>query len=63
MPEITTSIEVEVWCSCGEGLCNQSEAESRGRGVIVEPCEKCLDRRYDEGHADGYEQAEKDLAE
>jgi len=44
-------VEFEVFCSCGEGLCSQSEGSS-GRGgprVTVEPCEKCKDAAYEEG--------------
>jgi len=57
MPEI--SIEVEVWCSCGEGLCGQTtDAGKRGRaGVSVEPCGKCLGRAEQEGHDRGFEEA------
>lgn len=54
-------IEVEVWCSCGNGLCGQSE--SRGRGIVVEPCEKCLENARSEGHTEGYTEAENDLQE
>lgn len=65
MPIIETSVETnvevefEVFCSCGEGLCNQSETrESRTRRtpqVVVEPCQKCLDRAEDAGQDKGYE--------
>ena len=55
-------IEFEIWCSCGEGLCNQSK-ETKG-GVIVEPCEKCKERSrdegYDDGYSKGYDDAEKE---
>lgn len=48
------SFEFEVFCQrCGAGLCNQSSTgNTPGRGmpyVRVEPCEKCLEREYDEG--------------
>ena len=46
-------LEFEVWCSCGEGLCNQTT--DRKGGIIVEPCEKCLDKAKDEGYDDGYD--------
>lgn len=48
------TIEFEVWCSCGNGLCNQTK-EKKG-GIIVEPCEKCLDRAHRDGHEEGYEE-------
>ena len=57
-------IEFEVWCSCGNGLCNQT-SETRG-GISVEPCEKCLDvarsEGYEEGHEEGYNERDKEAA-
>jgi hypothetical protein len=62
MPEFNIDVEFEVWCSCGEGLCGQSEGNNRGRngspGVIVEPCQKCLDTAKNEGYENGYQDAE-----
>lgn len=41
MPRL--EVFLEVWCSCGAGLCKQSRAVSgRKHAIIVEPCEKCL---------------------
>jgi len=55
-------LEFEVWCSCGNGLCNQTK-EVKG-GIMVEPCEKCLEKEYDSGydtgHNEGYAECEKD---
>lgn len=48
------SVEFEVWCSCGNGLCNQTSTV--GGGIEVAPCEKCLQGKYDEGHGEGYEE-------
>lgn len=67
MPEF--SLEFEVYCECGEGLCLQSTTRSsRQRGmpqVVVRPCEKCLQSRYeqgfDAGEDSGYSKAETDL--
>jgi len=55
MPDI--SIEIEVWCSCGNGLCNKSHGDTKyGRPcIIVEPCERCIDNAYDKGLAEGQE--------
>ena len=56
MPEV--SIEVEVYCSCGEGLCGQSTGGSGHRGepiITVEPCEKCKQIAHDEGYDEGLE--------
>jgi hypothetical protein len=71
MPEIR--VDVEIYCSCGEGLCRQSDAgNTRGRGtpyITVSPCEKCLekakddgrDKGYSDGYSDGYKDKEKEL--
>lgn len=52
------AVEFEVWCSCGEGLCNQS-TDVKG-GIKVEPCEKCLSVARDEGHDEGYNERDKE---
>ncbi len=52
MPEL--KIDVEVWCECGAGLCHQSAAATKGTGVVVEPCESCLDNAKEEGDSEGY---------
>lgn len=50
------NIDIEVYCSCGNGLCNQSQSKGYGQ-LIIEPCEDCLKKKYNEGYEDGYEQA------
>ena len=50
------TIEFDVWCSCGERLCNQCK-DVRG-GIEVEPCEKCLERSHDEGYDEGRSEQE-----
>lgn len=51
-------LEFEVYCACGEGLCQQTtEGRTRGRGmpfITVTPCEKCMERARDEGYSMGY---------
>jgi hypothetical protein len=49
-------VKFEVYCICGEGLCNQSTGESGKRGLCVtmEPCKKCKQKEYDAGYSDGY---------
>lgn len=47
------TVEFEVWCSCGNGLCSQTK-ETRG-GIIVEPCEECLDTERNNGDVEGYD--------
>lgn len=56
-------IEVEVWCSCGEGLCNQSSIHRTGRGIEVEPCDKCLEKERKDGFDEGYEEGRTTEAE
>ncbi len=66
MPEV--SVEIEVYCSCGAGLCNQTTTgETRGRGqpyFTVEACTACLEKERDEGWRAGHdaavEEAEKE---
>ena len=61
MPEI--DVNIELYCSCGEGLCNQStptHTKTRGEPMFqIEPCQKCLDRAKDEGYEEGYAEAER----
>lgn len=44
MPEF--AVEFDVYCSCGKGLCFQSEVMKPRRVhvpcVVVEPCEDCV---------------------
>jgi len=49
MPEIS----FEVYCSCGNGLCRQTDV--KGSKVYIEPCEKCLQKAKDEGYESGYD--------
>ena len=52
MPDVRFEVDIQVHCSCGKGLCNQSDG---GEGeVTVTPCEDCLSEAKDEGHAEGY---------
>jgi len=55
MPEV--KVEIEVWCSCGEGLCGQSKG--RHGGLVVEPCRTCLK----EADSDGYNRGRSDNEE
>ena len=57
----TFEVEFEVFCSCGEGLCNQSTTSLTRQGLIVkvEPCEKCLKKAQDDGWEIGYEEGLK----
>lgn len=57
MPEI--EVNIEVYCTCGEGLCNQTEAtrtrNRREQAFIVTPCEKCIARARDKADQEGYD--------
>lgn len=57
MPVLET--EFEVFCSCGEPMCNKTTTRtSRGRRIpqlVVEPCPKCLDEEYYKGKNEGYQ--------
>lgn len=64
MPEMM--IDFEVYCSCGEGLCNQTVVSYDNHGNIavkVEPCERCLARARDEGEDIGYDRGYTDVEE
>ena len=52
-------IEFEIWCSCGNGLCNQTR-DVKG-GISVEPCENCLENAKDEGYNTGYKEGQEDM--
>jgi len=54
MPTVEVTAEIEVWCSCGKGLCRQSTG-SRGY-ITVDPCEVCLKKAIEEGHSKGYDE-------
>ena len=56
----TLSLDFEIWCSCGNGLCNQTA--NRKGGISVEPCEKCLDKAKDEGYQEGYDKGYEDAS-
>ena len=55
MPSI--EVDIEIYCSCGEGLCNQSSTgRTNRRGqphFTVEPCEKCLEKAESAGYEKG----------
>lgn len=55
-------LEFEVYCSCGNGLCNCSvEGKNRhSQYITVEPCEKCLEQQYDKGYDVGYDKGYQD---
>lgn len=59
----TFELNFEVFCSCGEGLCNNSQEGSNGHSqyIEIEPCQKCLAKSYEEGVDYGYEKAKGEL--
>ena len=48
------TIEFEVWCICGEKLCNQ--CDNVAGGIRVRPCQRCLKEQYEIGYEDGLEE-------
>ena len=61
---VEIDIDVEVWCDCGEGLCGQTTSSLKDDAfisLVVEPCEKCLEAKYEEGRDTGAESAGSDL--
>ena len=51
------SLEFEVYCGCGEGLCNETVV--KGGTVTVGPCSRCKEFNYEEGYTEGYDVAER----
>ena len=61
MPEV--EVNIELYCSCGAGICNNATAGSDCRGqpmFTIEPCSVCLDAAEVQGHSEGYESAVED---
>ena len=57
MPEFTA--DIQIWCTCGDGLCGQTEAVMNKKhgyqeGFRVEVCENCLATAETKGHAEGH---------
>ena len=68
MPDI--EVCVEIYCSCGAGICNNASVSSKHSNrpaFTVEPCEKCLsnadDEGYKRGRSEGFEEAKAQYAE
>jgi len=59
----TLSLEFEVFCSCGAGLCNNTTEGSNGQYITVEACERCLDLKYEEGVSEGYKRCQEENEE
>lgn len=56
----TLDIDFDVYCSCGNGLCAQTDVKYGHRGaisVIIEPCDKCLDKAQEAGYERGFDAA------
>ena len=54
-------LDFEVYCSCGAGLCSNSRegVNRHSQFITVEPCENCLNEKYDEGYMKGYAKREE----
>jgi hypothetical protein len=59
MPKFEIDVDFEVYCVCGNGLCNSTSDISRGgkNKIEVDLCPLCLTEKlreaYDEGYEDG----------
>lgn len=61
MPEV--EVNIELYCSCGAGICNNATAGTDGRGnpqFAIEPCSVCLDEAEVKGHDEGYASAQEE---
>ena len=69
MPEfeanVNVTVDFEAWCSeCRNGICNNFQNDRYGTNRFdVEPCEKCLKNKYDEGYKDGRSEMEDEMQE
>ena len=61
---MSVSIEVDITVECDE-CGSELEADFRYNTLTVEPCETCLDGKYNEGHQDGktegYDEAKEEF--
>ncbi len=55
---MSVDINVEVKCECGSVLKADWWDDYNGARIAVEPCEDCLQNKYEEGHKEGYEERE-----
>lgn len=44
----TLSHDFEVYCTCGNGICNQTGVDDKRQHIIVEPCKKCMQEKDSE---------------
>lgn len=59
----TIKLDFEIYCVCGEDLCNQkTTVDDRGGTIriVIGPCSKCVDRAKDESDGEGYKRGYKD---
>jgi len=58
----TLSLEFEVFCACGTGLCRQTTEGSNmhSQYITIEPCSTCLEKEREEGYDEGYAKCEED---
>ena len=54
---LVIGVDIQVFCSCGQKLAIVETGKlGKGAMVQVEPCEECLEKRYQEGLEDGIEE-------
>jgi hypothetical protein len=58
MPEITGksefTIDFQVYCEWGYGLCDLTTVDNRRQHVIVQPCPRCIKDARSDGYDEGY---------
>jgi hypothetical protein len=54
-PNINVEHSLLIVCACGKELSAEEDYFNKGR-IVVEPCENCLDEKYEEGKKDGKEE-------
>jgi hypothetical protein len=60
MPTFDVECDFEVYCDCGEGICNNCDVENDEKKITVSPCAKCLDAAEQRGYEKGYNDAKKE---
>ncbi len=48
-------LEFEVYCSCGNQLCDYVYGKGEEHLILIVPCQKCLDKAEVKGFNEGYE--------
>jgi peptidoglycan hydrolase CwlO-like protein len=44
----TLSHDFEVYCTCGDGICNNTNVDNKRQYLVIEPCKKCMQEKDSE---------------